>query len=40
MIAHVSGLPVEELVPAVTGAAGLLLARLSVALRGRRRTGA
>ena len=31
MIAHVSGLPLEELLPAVTGAAGLLLARVSVA---------
>ena len=39
MIAHVSGLPLEELLPAVTGAAGLLLARLSVALRARRSAG-
>ena len=39
MIAHVSGFPLEELLPAATGAAGLLLARVSVALRGRRRAG-
>jgi hypothetical protein len=39
MIAHVSGLALEELLPAGTGAAGLLLGRLSVALRGRGRGG-
>ncbi len=39
MIAHVSGLPLEELLPAATGAASLLLARVSRALRGRGRAG-
>ncbi len=37
MIAHVSGLPIEELLPAIAGTAGLMLARVSVALRARRR---
>jgi hypothetical protein len=38
MIAHVAGLPVEELLPSVTGAgAGLLLARSWVMMHVRRR---
>ncbi len=37
MIAHVSGLPIEELLPVLTGTAGLMLARVSVALRARRK---
>ena len=41
MIAHINGLPLEELLPALTGTAGLLLARMSAVLRARRRrTGA
>jgi hypothetical protein len=39
VIAHVSGLPLEELLPAVAPTAGLLLARVSLALRIRRRAG-
>ena len=38
MIAHVGGLPLEEVAPSVAGAgAGLLLARAWIALRLRRR---
>ncbi len=38
MIAHVGGVPLEEIVPSATGAgAGLLLARVWIALRLRRR---
>jgi hypothetical protein len=38
MIAHVGGLPLEELAPSAAGAgAGLLLARTWIALRLRRR---
>ena len=38
MIAHVGGVPLEEIVPAVTGAGGsLLLARAWLMLRLRRR---
>ena len=40
MIAHVSGIPLEEALPAVVGAAAPVLARISLALRARRRTGA
>jgi hypothetical protein len=39
MIAHVAGFPVEELLPTVVSAGGLVLARVSVALRSRRRAG-
>jgi hypothetical protein len=40
VIAHVSVIPVEELLPSLSGAgAGLLLARAWVALRLRRRRG-
>ena len=39
MIAHVGGVPLEELVPSAAGAgAGLLVARAWIALRLRRRT--
>ncbi len=38
MIAHVGGVPVEELLPSLTGAgAGLALARVWLTLRVRRR---
>ena len=38
MIAHLGGLPLEELLPSVTGAgAGLLVARAWILLRLRRR---
>ena len=41
MIAHVAGVPLEELFPSVTGAgAGLLVARAWIMLRVRRRSGA
>ena len=40
MIAHVGGVPVEELLPSVPAAgAGLLMARAWVAVRLRRRRG-
>jgi hypothetical protein len=39
VIAHVSGLPLEEALPAVVTAAAPILARVSLALRGRRRAG-
>jgi hypothetical protein len=39
MIAHVSGLPIEELLPAAAGSAGLLFTRLTTVLRARRRPG-
>lgn len=35
MIAHVSGIPLEEALPAVITAAAPILARLSIALGGR-----
>jgi hypothetical protein len=37
IIAHIGGLPVEELLPAVTGAGGLVAARAWIMLRVRRR---
>jgi hypothetical protein len=38
VIAHIGGVPVEELLPSVTGAGtGLLVARAWIALRVRRR---
>ena len=40
IIAHVAGLPLEEIAPTITGAgAGLLLARAWLMLRVRRRDG-
>ena len=40
MIAHVSGIPLEEALPAVAAAAAPVLARITLAVRARRRTGA
>jgi hypothetical protein len=37
VIAHVGGVPVEELLPSVTGAGGLLLVRVWLMLRLRHR---
>lgn len=39
MIAHVSGIPVEELVPLVSGTGGLLAMRVWLRTRIRARTG-
>jgi hypothetical protein len=40
MIAHVAGLPLEEIVPALSGSAALVFVRAWLALRLRGRAGA